>query len=246
MHGGREILVTPAPGVDERTLRAFLLGAVLAVLLHQRGCLILHGSAVAIQGVAGAMAALAFVGHPGQGKSTLAAAMHAGGSRFVADDLIAVPNWDEASPTAPKPAEAHPIIYPGYPQMRLWPQALEALGEDAQGWPLVARHEAKRARSVPQGFQPEPLLLRAAFVLEDGDFIRCELLSRQAAMMTLINHSYCVRALATADTRANFLQCAHSSKTLPVYRLQRPRDLQQLSAVVQLILATINADTAKL
>src|SRR3989454_2089338 len=47
---GREIVVEPAPGVDAGTLRLFLLGPVRAVLLHQRGFLVLHASAVVLDG----------------------------------------------------------------------------------------------------------------------------------------------------------------------------------------------------
>src|SRR2546422_10648647 len=37
LRGGREIIIEPLPGVEERVIRLFLLGGVLAVLLHQRG-----------------------------------------------------------------------------------------------------------------------------------------------------------------------------------------------------------------
>ena len=252
---GREILINPAPDADEPTLRCFLLGTVLAVLLHQRGFLMLHASAVALPDANGTEAAVAFLGHSGQGKSTMAAAMHAAGARFLADDVIAVPTL--AAPTLAVPASAAtpvqltaispdaPLIYPSYPQMRLWPQSVEALGENAQALPLVANHAEKRARAVPQGFQLEPLPLRVAYVLEEGPTPQCELLARQQALMNLINHSYCVRALPPADTGANFLQCAQLAKALPVYRLQRPRDLQQLFAGVQLVQTTMQAGNLK-
>jgi hypothetical protein len=47
---GREIIVDLASGTDEQLLRPYLLGEILGILLHQRGLLILHGSAVALNG----------------------------------------------------------------------------------------------------------------------------------------------------------------------------------------------------
>ena len=43
---GRQVTVDPAPGVRGSLLQSFLLGPVLAFLLHQRGLLVLHASAV--------------------------------------------------------------------------------------------------------------------------------------------------------------------------------------------------------
>ncbi len=73
---GRLVTVDPAPGIDQGTLRIFLLGPVLAALLRQRGYLVLHASAVAYSG-----GAAAFLGLSGRGKSTLAAALHARSSQ---------------------------------------------------------------------------------------------------------------------------------------------------------------------
>ena len=71
IRGGREIVIDAAPGVEQRLIRLFLLGPALALLLHQRRFLVLHASAVMIDG-----AAVAFVAEKGMGKSTLAAALH--------------------------------------------------------------------------------------------------------------------------------------------------------------------------
>src|SRR5207245_2121597 len=101
---GREIIVEPASGVEARVLRLFLLGPALALLLVQRGLLVLHASAVEVAG-----RAIAFLGESGQGKSTTAAAFHACGHPVVADDVVAVQIEDGG-----------PLIYPGLPQLNLW------------------------------------------------------------------------------------------------------------------------------
>src|SRR5947209_7009046 len=52
--GGNQILFDPNPSADERAVRLLLTGAALAVLVHQRGFLVLHASGVAIDGRAAA------------------------------------------------------------------------------------------------------------------------------------------------------------------------------------------------
>ena len=68
-----------------------LTGTVMAFILTMRGMSVLHGSAVELDG-----RALAFVGVSGQGKSTLAAILCAGGARLVTDDVLPVIVDDDA------------------------------------------------------------------------------------------------------------------------------------------------------
>ena len=82
---GKEIVIQPAPNSQENKIRRFLLGSSLAALLHQRGCFILHGSAIETKA-----GAVIFVGASGVGKSTLAAAFHARGYRILADDVSSI------------------------------------------------------------------------------------------------------------------------------------------------------------
>ena len=60
---GRRIIVQPALGVPEANVRLFLLGSAMGLLLHQRGLMPLHASAVEIEG-----RAVAFTGASGAGK----------------------------------------------------------------------------------------------------------------------------------------------------------------------------------
>jgi hypothetical protein len=104
---GREIIVDPIPGLEDKVLRLFVLGPALAVLLHQRGRLVLHASAAAIAGEV-----VAFMGRSGWGKSTAAAALYTRGHSIVADDVTAVQvNTDTG----------FPVVFPamcGYRRLR--------------------------------------------------------------------------------------------------------------------------------
>src|SRR5439155_1523704 len=65
---GRVIRVHATPGTTPETVAILVGGHVTALLLTLAGECVLHASAVAVDG-----AAIAFVGSPGMGKSTLAA-----------------------------------------------------------------------------------------------------------------------------------------------------------------------------
>jgi hypothetical protein len=66
---GREIVIERVPGGSDDAVRVFLFGSVFGALLHQRGVLPLHGSAVMPS-----RGATIFAGPSGSGKSMLAAA----------------------------------------------------------------------------------------------------------------------------------------------------------------------------
>ncbi len=83
--GGNDVAVATELGAKPEEVRVFLYGSVLGAILHQRGVLPLHASAVSD----GAQAIL-FAGHSGHGKSTLAAAFLEHGYRLMADDVTAV------------------------------------------------------------------------------------------------------------------------------------------------------------
>ena len=68
IRGGQEIIVEPADGGSRRLLGNYITGVCFGVLLHQRGLLVLHASAVEVEGHV-----VAFIGDKGWGKSTMAA-----------------------------------------------------------------------------------------------------------------------------------------------------------------------------
>src|SRR5262249_25236419 len=80
VRSGTEIFVDTVPAVDEGDLHLCILGPALAVLLRQRGLLVLHASAVQV-----AHGAIAFLASSGGGKSTLAASFYTRGHAVVTD-----------------------------------------------------------------------------------------------------------------------------------------------------------------
>lgn len=98
------IEVDAEPGFDLRLIGMPLLGPVFSVLLHRQGLLVLHGSAVMIDGLAHV-----FLGDKGSGKSTTAAALISSGFPLISDDVIAIE----------RSASGIITVRPGYPAMKL-------------------------------------------------------------------------------------------------------------------------------
>ena len=216
---GHEITVDPAPGVGERILRSYLLGPAFSALLYQRGKLLLHGSAVAING-----GVVAFFGGPGWGKSTTAAAFHARGHQVVADDEIVVEFTDAGA-----------MVVPAFPQFKLWPDAATAVGANPDDLPRLHEDFEKRVRKVTDGFNFTTLPFRRGYVLSMGRALRIEPLSQQHAMMELVRHSLGTRLLAAGGRDRHFLQCAEIARRVPISQLERRRALDELGDLVTLV-----------
>jgi hypothetical protein len=216
VRGGREVVIDPSPGLDEKTLRLFVLGPVLAVLLRQRGHLLLHASAVAM-----AEEAVLFLGSAGQGKSTMAAALHARGYGLVADD-VAVLGTEEGWPT----------MFPGFPQLKLWPEALASLGDDPEKLPRCNPHLEKRARPAAHKFSSAPLPIKRIYVLDKGSTPEILPLPPQRALVELMRHTY---GALDVGSSSHFLRCATIVNQVAICSLRRQKSLLQLPDLAQLI-----------
>lgn len=221
VRGGREIIVEPLPGVEERVLRSTLLGVALGVLLHQRGVLTLHASAVVIDG-----GTAAFMGKKGEGKSTMAAALYARNYGVLADDIVACTVH----------ASARPMVLPGFPELRLWPEVAAFFGDELETLPRLHPRSEKRARPGGHAFPQAPHPLRCVYALDEGTGLGIETLQPQEAFLELVRHSYAPRFLGTIGaTASHFRWCAQLASSVPVLRLRRPRSLAALPDVARLV-----------
>jgi hypothetical protein len=209
VRGGREVVIDPAPGVEERLLRLSLLGPVLGLILHQRGFLVLHASVVARGG-----SAVAFLGKNGWGKSTIAAALHAKGYDLVTDDVAAI-RFDEAGP----------IVLPGFPQVKLWPEAATLLGEAPERLPVLHPNFDKRGWRADRGFSLVPRRLERIYALAAGSSPAIEPLPAREACLGLLGHWYGHRfgggLLQGEGAALHLQQCATLAAQVPMQRLVR-------------------------
>lgn len=222
---GQRIHIDPLPGADPRMIEHLLLGPCIAVALHQRGCLVLHGSAVEIAPTSADTAAAVFIGWSGQGKSTLVGALRRRGHRILADDVTPVQVRNPVKP----------VMLPGLTRLKLWPEAAAALGEDPDLLPQAFPKIEKRLRQVEAPAQG-PVPVRAIFLLDKGEQHCVEVMGMQDAFMALVNHTYTVPLVRMADTaREHFALCEALVRAVPVYRLVRRWSLDALDALVTLV-----------
>ncbi|MDB5035816.1 MAG: hypothetical protein JWQ98_3057 [Chlorobi bacterium] len=220
IRGGNEVIVDPVGDADERVLRLYLLGPVLGLLLQQRGRLVLHGSAVATaSGVA------AFLGESGAGKSTIAAGLHRRGYPAVADDLVSI-----------DPAHEPPAIDPGFPLLKLWPDAAAGLGYDPLVMPILRPDAEKRALELHGDFPSAPLHPLRIYAITTGETNAIEPLTPRDGMIELMRHSYIAPILERMGAApANMMQCAGLAARVPVLRLHVHRSITALPALLDLI-----------
>jgi hypothetical protein len=175
---------------------------------------------------------VAFLGASGWGKSTLAASLHARGFPLVVDDIVAI-RFDGG----------HPSVYPGFPQFKLWPDSLQALGEDPDSFPRLYEQREKRARRIGDRFyEGAPLPLRQIYLLSRGDAVERTRLSARDAMLQITGHSFGIQWLHGVSGAAFFHQRAQLARQVPVHVLKRPWDLAFLPRVLELVLEDLGVD----
>lgn len=224
IRGGNEIVVDAESGLDEALTRNFVLGPAMGSLLHQRGLLVLHASAVAVDG----LAAL-FLGDSEWGKSTTAAACYRAGYPLVADDTTAI---ELGGPRA--------AAVPAIPRIKLWPESMEALALDPSSHDRVHAELDKRQLPAERDFPRESVPIGAIYVLSEGE-PGIEPLTGQPAVIEVVRHSYAVDLLQATGTQGrHFLQCSDLVSRVPVRRLSTGKTLDGIAAIPALIVADLS------
>lgn len=234
--GGRLIEVDPLPGVEPLLPALFVLGPVMAALLHARGYLVLHGSAIEIA----PGRAILCVGDNGQGKSTLAGAFLTAGHAVLADDVIAIPPALHTQPFR---------VQPAFPAIKLSHEAIAAFaplpGEVMPAVPAGAAKCRVRLREQPRA----PMDIAHVCVVERAVGTALGPLEPAARLTALLRHAYILKfgadVLSGERGRAHFTRCAALANAVPVSRLAVPGRLDQLGDAVERIRALVADDGQK-
>jgi hypothetical protein len=148
--GGRDIAFETEGDTPIEDMTIFLIGTVFGILLHQRGQIVLHASAVRVGD-----RAMLFGGPSGAGKSTLAAALSREGHSVLTDDVCAIDIVD-----------GRPMVHADGRQLKLWAQAIARLDfADRQG--AAVRGRLQKFYVEPPATQPEPLPLGGVYLLRE-------------------------------------------------------------------------------
>ncbi len=228
---GRNITVEAEPGVAEREASAFVLGSAFGILLHQRGALVLHGSAVARDG-----RAVVICGASGQGKSTLAAALCHSGCSFVADDICVIG----------MNGHGRPLVLPDGRQLKLWEESIARLDLTQQRGDAVRENFEKYFVQPPDITQEAPALAAIYSLQADRPPLKTgiEELDLPDAMRRLEFEAYRPRlrgmigAKPGAKPGAKSDMLAQSAAVLRharVFRLTRPRGFKHMPDTVSLV-----------
>ena len=214
------------PGTDEETVRHLLLDQILPRVLAYKGRLVLHASAVSVEGQA-----IAFVGETGWGKSTLAASLHLSGYPLLTDDGLLIKTEGDCVKALPS-----------YSGLRLWSQSINALFKELPSCKAMASYSEKNRVRLPKNNKTDPIELTALFILgepaleaETGS-IKVSSLSQRDACMELVRNSFQLDVSNHKQVTGLFTAASSVAERLPVFTLSYPRDFSCLPAVHDVIL----------
>jgi hypothetical protein len=220
---GSRITVQRLPGAGDATVRVFLLGSAFGALLHQRGALPIHGSAIATP-----RGAVIFSGPSGIGKSTLAWEFHRRGYRHLSDD-VSVVSFAEGG---------RALVHPAYPQMSLWADVLDRRGQARDSLRPVHDELNKFALPTRERFESSPVPLAAIYILSTTNTSTFAItpLTGLEKLRVLLANTYRRRFLNGMSKRTEHFQLAAAAgQFLRACRVERPTASFQLDALADLI-----------
>lgn len=192
---GREIAFEPESEAVAADIPIFILGTVFGILLHQREQIVLHASAVRVNGKA-----VLFCGPSGAGKSTLAAALAQRGYPLMTDDVCAIAVTGNGLP----------MVHPDGRQLKLWANSIEQLDLAERRGERV-RHRLEKFFVEPHAAFSEALPLGAVYALREArppfaagierpNVVDAALILRRSAYRPMI--------VTRMDQRANYFHAA--------------------------------------
>jgi len=228
---GLNVRCWPMPRVSPGTIDHIYLNQVQPFALSLQGRLVLHASAVEVNG-----SAIAFMGASGQGKSTLAASFVADGFRFLTDDGLHLEATTDGY-----------LVLPSHPSIRLWDDSRAALiSESAKlATPVQYTSKARILADNTLAFCDEPRPLRRIYFLGD-DHVRTpafEPLGTREAMIQLTRQTFLLDTEARESLALHFDQLVRLIRLAICFRLDYPRRYAALAQVKQAILQHAMSDS---
>jgi hypothetical protein len=220
---GTEITVEILGSATDGEVRAYLLGSAMGALLHQRGLLPLHASAVEIGG-----RAIAFIGTSGAGKSTMALHLNARGHPLICDDICALDT-----------SGAMPVVWPGLCNLKLWRDALTSAGRAPDGLEQVLPTLDKYRLPVATTARYAPYPLGGIVCLAAGpdasEATFGPLAGAETAAVLIANSFRGQLIKPMGRSRTHFEQVTAVARTTGVHRLTRPWAIDQLATSCALV-----------
>lgn len=210
VRGGTEVLIDRQADTDDRMVRTMLLGTAASLILHQRGLLPLHASAIVTPA-----GAVLFMGHSGAGKSTLLNEFIRRGYPMLAEDLAAV-RLDDAGDA---------WVEPGVGVTKLWADSADALGVSTDGLDRVRPELGKFLVPVHDALATQATRLAAIYALSTHNDPTVLLETRQDAQKfnALLDHTWQKLVVKRMGLHgAHFKRAVAVANQAHVVRVRRP------------------------
>lgn len=217
---GNEIVFAPESDAKAADIPIFLLGTVFGILLHQREQIVLHASAVRVNG-----RAVLFAGASGAGKSTIAAALAQRGYPLVTDDFC----------TLTIDGRGAPLVHPDGRQLKLWAQAIERLDLATQRGERV-RQSLEKFYVEPGEVFTEPLALGAVYALREARPPHAPGIEKPNvvdAALLLRRNAYRPLLVRRMEQKANYFHAATTiANVAGIFHLTRALDFGKMPEVI--------------
>jgi hypothetical protein len=230
----RQVEVYPLPGADEHGLGLLLVGPVAIFVLQMHGLPSLHASAVVTPA-----GAIAFMGRPGQGKSTLAASFVRHGAPLLSDDAL--------------PLRLHAGTVhggPSLPVMKVWERTAACALALTDDLPNLTPTLDKKLLTLAgrYAFVERPVPLRALFLPRRYDPLTTgridtllHRLSQREALTAVLAHT-ADRAFLRPPEQANLLPLlSRLVAQAPVFLLTYPHGFEHQASVQARLMDTLEA-----
>lgn len=206
-------------------IRLLLLGSSIGALLHQRGMLAIHGSAVT-----DGKQTVIFSGQSGVGKSTLAAGLQELGYKVIADDISVIGqngNQDFR-------------VENGIPSLKLWKDVLVHLNQ-SDGLTKVRPLLEKYRKPIPVPEEETPVLSKIVILdpSNSRDFSYSEILGKDK-FHHLRNNTYRLQFIDKMNqTEVHFLNLSRLVNSVQMYSVERPHNTLNIKEFTTYISNTI-------
>ncbi|OJV16578.1 MAG: serine kinase [Dyadobacter sp. 50-39] len=217
--GGNELVVAPVTS-DSNIISLFTVSEALGLILFQKGYFLLHASSVAI-----GEEAWCFMGMPGAGKSSTAAAYIKAGCRLLSDDLTAI-TFDESG---------NPFVIPAYPQLKIWEKTVQGLHYDQSSLEPVSEGINKFAYQPRDRFSKSMVPLRKVFFLHKARNKPAarHMNAAEVPGEMLRNFPLPTALLTTENLKRHFFQSLQCARFADLLRIRRPEGFDKLEKWVE-------------
>ena len=225
VQNGNRISIQPESEALPDDIRLVLLGSSIGALLHQRGMLAIHGSAIT-----DGKQTVIFSGQSGVGKSTLAGGLLELGYSVIADDISVIGQNNKKQF----------IVEAGIPHLKLWKDVLTHLNRSEDLSKVRPQLEKYRV-PIPVLENESPRLSKVVILSPSNskDFTYSEILGKEKFHL-LRNNTYRLQFIDKMNqTEVHFHNLSQAVNKIRMFHVSRPQDPLNLLEFANYISANI-------